>query len=331
MPLLTEAPSLNLTQFLEIKLDAPSVLSATAPAGHRVPDSTRALLQLLELSATAANDLADGSPERSLDGVVSKSVLRCLLGALHHRDAGTVRHSRRVALLAVGLASHLGWEGRHLRILEVASLLHDIGKIGVPDNVLFKPGKLSSEELELMAMHYNVGIDVLQACRVDPQVLEIVDQSQRTYSRAGDSSRLLGRELHMGARILAVADAYESLYTEQVYRQAKSHGDIMSLLMNESNSQFDGNIVSALARWVQKDGLPLAAQAAGISESDRARNAPCPIDVGLASSICQIFSYLHNVESLYDGFHLIDANRRFMIWSRGAEILFGRSMKEMLG
>ena len=91
--------------------------------------------------------------------------------------------------LAVGLAHHLGWDGRQLRILEVASLLHDIGKIGIPDNVLYKPGKLSPDEVELMALHYSVGSDVLQACRVNPLVLEIIDQSQRAYAPAGISSR----------------------------------------------------------------------------------------------------------------------------------------------
>ena len=328
MTALADAPSLNVTQFLALPAETPPVVRNISRA---TSDSSRALLGLLALSQTAANDLADGSPEQTLEGVISKTVLRSLLGALHQRDVATVRHSRRVALLAVGLANHLGWEGRHLRVLEVAALLHDIGKIGVPDNVLYKPGKLSPDEMELMALHYNIGIDMLQACRVDPQVLEIVDQSQRAYTPGGDSSRLLGREIHMGARILAVADAYESLCTEQVYRRAKSHEDIMTLLTEGSGTQFDGNIVSALARWVQQDGLPFAAQTAELNDVGRHRGSVCPVEAREASSICQIFTYLHTLESLYDGFHLLDSNRKFLIWSRGAESLLGRSMNEMLG
>ncbi len=327
MTALAEAPTSELMRPHSPAARVPSV----SPGARTTSDSSCALLGLLALAETAALDFADGSPELTLDGVISKTVLRSLLGALHQRDVATVRHSRRVALLAVGLANHLGWEGRHLKVLEVAALLHDIGKIGVPDNVLYKPGKLSPDEMELMGLHYNIGIDVLQACRVDGQVLEIVDQSQRAYTPGGDSSRLLGREIHMGARILAVADAYESLCTEQVYRHAKSHEDIMTLLTEGSGTQFDGNIVSALARWVQQDGLPFAAQNAELNDVGRHRGEACPVEAREAGSICQIFAYLHTLESLYDGFHLLDANRRFLIWNRGAESLLGHSTHEMLG
>jgi len=332
MTALAESPSLNMTQFFAFKVDTPLVDAPPEVRPNRATfDSSRALLGLLALAETAANDIADGSPERTLDGVISKTVLRSLLEALHQRDFATVRHSRRVALLAVGLANHLGWEGRHLRVLEVAALLHDIGKIGVPDNVLYKPGKLSPDEQELMALHYEIGIDVLQAVRVDQQVLEIVDQSQRAYTSGGDSSRLLGREIHMGARILAVADAYESLCTEQVYRHAKSHEDIMALLTEGSGTQFDGNIVSALARWVQQDGLPFAAHTAELNDVGRHRGPTSPFESSEANTICQIFTYLHTLESLYDGFHLLDAQRKFLIWNRGAESLLGHSVNEMLG
>ncbi len=285
---------------------------------------------LLALSKTAAADLASELPELTLDGVVSRSLLRTLLGALHHRDVATVRHCRRVALVAVGLANHLGWDGRQLRIIEVAALLHDIGKIGIPDNVLFKPGKLSPDEVELMALHYSVGSDVLQACRVDPLVLEIIDQSQRAYSPGGISSRSLGREIHMGARILAVADAYDSLCTEQVYRPAKSHGEIMKLFTVGSGTQFDGNVVSAFARWVHRDGLPFAAQSSEINDAGRLRGK-CPIAEEEAVSIRQIFTYLLTLEGLYDGFHLLDAEHKFLIWNRGAESLLGRQIPNMLG
>ena len=327
-----------MTAVLEARPTIPSRLrTVAAPAaaetpGRRTPsESSQALLGLLLLSKRAAADLSDSSIELALDGVISKSVLRSLLGGLHHRDLATMRHCRRVALVAVGLAQHLGWDGRQLRILEVASLLHDIGKIGIPDNVLYKPGKLSPDEVELMALHYSVGSDVLQACRVDPLVLEIIDQSQRAYSPGGDSSRSLGREIHMGARILAVADAYESLCTEQVYRQAKSHDEIMKLFTEGSGTQFDGNVVSALARWVQQDGLPFAAQPSEINDGGRLRGGQCPIDEQEAASIRQIFTYLFTLESLYDGFHLLDAAHKFLIWNRGADSLLGRRIRDMLG
>lgn len=308
---------------------APATLSLRE-AVSQVSDSSRNLLGLMALANAAERDLNSGSPETTLDGVISKAVLRSLLGALHYRDIRTLRHSRRVALLAVGLASHLGWEGRHLRVLEVAALLHDVGKIGVPDNVLYKPGKLGVEEIELMDLHHGIGINVLQACRVDSEVLRIVDQAHRAYDAKESQERLI-RDVHIGARILAVADAYESLCTEQVYRVAKPHEEIMNLLMAESGKQFDGNIVNSLARWVQQDGLPFAAPATELHSTSRHREFVSLEEDAEAMALCQIFSYLYMLESLYDGFHVVDSDRQFVVWSRGAERLFGRPASSVLG
>lgn len=299
--------------------------------GRGKSESIRAWLALLSLADIARRELEEGTSETTLDGVISRVVLRSLLGALHQRDISTVRHSRRVALLAVGLANHLGWEGRQSRVLEVAALLHDIGKIGVPDNVLHKPGKLNTDEVELMSLSFNVGIDILQACRVDAQVLEIISQSQATYAPNSDTQSVFVRDTHMGARILSVADAYESLVTEKAYRRARSHEEIMALLTENSGTQFDGNIVSSLARWVQRDGLPFAAQHADLS--DVVRN-PCDVDPAEsheAQTIYQVFNYLHTLEGLYDGFHLLDSECKFLIWSRGTETLLGRSANGVLG
>jgi diguanylate cyclase (GGDEF)-like protein/PAS domain S-box-containing protein/putative nucleotidyltransferase with HDIG domain len=285
---------------------------------------------LLRLSQTASREMQDSANDATFAGVISKGVLRSLLGTLHHRHTSTLRHSRRVALIAFGLANHLGWDGRQLRVLEVAGLLHDIGKIGVPDTVLEKPGRLSPEEIELITLHNNVGFDLLQACRVDRQVQEVISQSQQAYCPDLDvtSDQRPGTELHMGARILAVADAYDSLATEQPHRRAKGHQEIMAVLAEGSGTQFDANVVSALARWVQKDGAPLGA---GPDDDDPASATPCPIEVREADSIGQIFSYLHTLERLYDGFHLVDTDGRILIWNRRAERLLGRDAEEMLG
>ncbi|MDB5346366.1 MAG: diguanylate cyclase [Schlesneria sp.] len=291
-------------------------------------ESSRALLGLLKLSQTAASELNNGTADSTFAGVISKSVLRSLLGTLHHRHYLTLRHSRRVALVAFGLANHLGWDGRQLRVLEVAGLLHDIGKIGVPDTILEKPARLSPDELELITLHNNVGFDLLQACRVDRQVQDVISQSQQSYCPDLESrEQTLGNELNMGARILAVADAYDSLATEQPHRRAKSHQEIMEVLTEGSGTQFDANVVSALARWVQQDGPPLASAA----DDDLVPTSNGPIEVSEADSIGLIFSYLHTVERLYDGFHLVDTDGRILIWNRRAERLLGRSAEHMLG
>lgn len=322
--------------------DIPMLEASTIPVWSAVPvpqhgelkssrvhasESTRALLGLLRLSQTAAREMNSPSVDSTFAGVISKGVLRSLLGTLHQRHTSTLRHSRRVALLAFGLANHLGWDGRQLRILEVAGLLHDIGKIGVPDTVLEKPGRLSPEEIELITLHNNVGFDVLQACRVDRQIQEVISQSQQEYCPDLDSTRIQspGSELHIGARILAVADAYDSLATEQPHRPAKAHQEIMAVLTEGSGTQFDANVVNALARWVERNGVPPA------PNPDEEIGGPSPVEVREADSVGLMFSYLHTLERLYDGFHLVDTNGCILIWNRRAERLLGRTAEEMLG
>ncbi len=301
------------------------------PVQRRHPtDSSRILLGLMALAQTAQTG-NDTNPENDpLAGVISTGVLRSLLAALHYRDIATVQHARRVALLATGMAQYLGWEGRSLKLLEVAALLHDIGKIGVPDNILFKPGKLNSDEAELMALHHNIGVDVLQAGKVDAEVLEIVVQAHSHYVLRANSSGQRGNNLHQGARILSVADAYDSLRTDQVYRKRLPHEEIVSILQDGIGVQFDGNVVAALQRWIERDGMPLASR----ELDDSGESAPVPAqsqDSAEATTLCQIFNYLYVLESLYDGFYLVDSDLRFVVWNLGAEKLLGHSSDQMLG
>lgn len=306
-----------------------STPTQAAPSGSHPTDSSRILLGLMTLSSRSAQAFEGDNSEDSLEGVISRNVLRSLLSALHYRDAPTVAHARRVAKLATGIAEYVGWEGRQLKVLEVASLLHDIGKIGVPDNILFKPAELSAEETELLALHYNIGIDVLQAFKVDREVLEIVQQTQARYNGAGDGSKRLGAAAHQGARILAVADAYDSLSTEQAYRPSRTHRETMEVLMESAGTQFDGNVVCTLSRWIESEGLPFSPQP----------QAPRPEAGGPASEqeaaesswLCHIFSYLYVLESLYDGFYLVDSDLKFAVWNLGAEKLLGYSANKMLG
>jgi diguanylate cyclase (GGDEF)-like protein/putative nucleotidyltransferase with HDIG domain/PAS domain S-box-containing protein len=294
-------------------------------------DSARLLLGLMTLHKRAEPAPNAGGSSESLSGIISKGVLRSLMSALHFRDSATVRHSRRVALLSTGIAKHLGWESQQITLLEVAALLHDVGKIGVPDNILFKPGRLSPDEAELMDLHHNIGVDVLQACRVHKEVVKFIVQAAHHYHGYIGRTRPAGTNFCQGARILAVADAYDSLSTDKTYRDAKSHADILAILKEASGSQFDGNIVRALERWVENEGLPFtetlddSTPAVGTPKPSRSQNAQ------EASSLGHIFSYLYLLESLYDGFYLVDAEMHFAIWSRGAEKLLSRESHEMLG
>lgn len=300
------------------------------PVQNRYPmDSSRVLLGLLDLTRDAA---ADSSNSEAFEGVIAPAVLRKLLTALHFRDVNTVSHSRRVAALGIGIARHLGWEGRHLKLLEIAGLLHDIGKIGVPDNILFKPGRLNPDEAQLMSLHYDVSVAVLQACRIDREVLEIIGNSRDAASgAAGPQGNRQGKS-DLGARILTIADAYDSLRTDQVFRRGKNHDDALKILSENVGSQFDGNLVHALSRWgTGVESVYEEATAAGNSQRAGGPTFSNSSEAQEADTLCRIFSYLYLVESLYDGFSVVDSDLRYVIWSPGAERLLGFKSGEIIG
>lgn len=311
-------------------LIAPELNPSREPAAARpMAESSQLLVELIELSELARS--ASATDDAAFEGIVSPMILRKLLAALHFRDSATVHHSRRVSQLAVGIARHLRWEGANLCRLEIASLLHDIGKIGVPDNVLFKPGKLNADESDLMALHHCVSVDVLQAVRVDPLVVQIVGES-RDFPCAGafGPGRTL-QTLHQGARILSVADAYDALRIDQVYRKAKSHEEAMTILVENKGTQFDGNVINALMRWAGDAGL-------ATSSEYQPPNQPTSAGVVFADSqevhdadiFSRIFSHLYLLENLYDGFYIVDAEMRFLVWNGGMQRLVGRPAEEMI-
>ncbi|MEX0726321.1 MAG: diguanylate cyclase [Planctomycetaceae bacterium] len=328
-------------------------LSAEAPAAQRVPqmESSRVLLELLMLAHPAHKPAHAPEARTDLDGIIAPNVFRRLLTALQYRDSTTVRHVRRVALMCVAMAKHLGWEDRSLKILEVSALLHDIGKIGVPDNILFKPGKLNPNEAHLMTLHYSITQSVLQACRVDHNVLNIISNLQSRYH---DTCGGNCNETPLGARLLSVADAYDSMSHDQVYRPKMRHDEIMATLSDASGTQFDGNIVEALSRWLDSVGheffqqtehqldkapardfcltvRPDAHRAQGEHGHSAQRLAADSADALDATSLCRIFSYLHQLESMYDGYYVVDPKMKFQIWNRGMEQLLGQGSMNVLG
>ncbi|WP_437188446.1 diguanylate cyclase [Planctomicrobium sp. SH668] len=292
------------------------------PSAHPM-DSSRLFAALLSL--VKESDGEQGfNPELSL---ISLPVLRRLLSAIHFRDAGILKHSRRVGLISVGIASRLGWEDEDLRVIEIASLMHDIGKIGVPDHILLKPGRLSPDEAEFIAMHHRVAIALLQACHVHTSITEIVAQAHGV----GDDS-VPGCPPHsLGARILAVADAYDSLTTRQSFRAPYDRWEALQILEEQSGKEFDRNVVAALGRWLDSTDAAILADERAAEVSIQV-NAPVDSETRLgAMQLVQFLNHLYLLESLYDAFYFVDSQRNIAIWSSGAAKLFNRPANEVLG
>ena len=260
------------------------------------------------------------------DPEVRLSLLGRMLSAIRFRDDAIFFHSRRVAIISVGIAQRLGWSSEEVQHLEIASLLHDFGKVGVPDHILQKPGKLNADERELIRTAHDVAEILFQASRFSPTTLDIFRDTQ---SLSGDGGGHLGR--HLGARILTVADAFDSLTHDQAHRRALTREEALQHLQNTEGAKFDRNVVAALQRWLASEEVQQLDQASEVEQALRKHHQIDANAVEQASRLCHLFSHLTLLESLYDAYYLIDADHRIVIWSRGAEKMFGQKRSDILG
>jgi diguanylate cyclase (GGDEF)-like protein/putative nucleotidyltransferase with HDIG domain len=167
------------------------------------------------------------------------------LALLHEKDPETVAHSVRVATLAVEIARSLGIEDERLDDLRTAAKLHDIGKIGVPDAILSKPGPLDDEELRILKTHPIVGAELLSAWGL-PRAARFVLQHHERIDGTGYPARLRDDEIALEARVIHVADAYVAMTMDRPYRLAMDCDAAFAELQRHRGTQFDGAVVDTL-------------------------------------------------------------------------------------
>ena len=165
-----------------------------------------------------------------------------LISALGYRDPDTASHSRRVADLCVAVAHGL-MSMSNCYVLETAALLHDIGKIGVPDSILRKPGKLTTEEWAYLVKHERIGLEIIRASFASDEMSQIVENYRRHFDGRDENLGPSGTRIPLGARILSIADAYDSMVTERTYRHAMSQKAAFEELRRCAGTQFDPELV----------------------------------------------------------------------------------------
>lgn len=174
-----------------------------------------------------------------------------LISALGYRDPDTASHSRRVADLCVSVAHGL-MSMSNCYVLETAALLHDIGKIGVPDSILRKPGKLTTEEWAYLVKHERIGLEIIRASFASDEMSQIVENYRRHYDGRDENLGPSGSRIPLGARILAIADAYDSMVTERTYRHAMPQKVAFAELRRCAGSQFDPELVERFIKAVSQ-------------------------------------------------------------------------------
>jgi len=172
------------------------------------------------------------------------STIETLATAIDAKDQVTHGHIRRVQRFALGLAKKVGVHDKlQLQALEAAALLHDMGKIAVPEHILNKPSKLTPGEFEKMKLHASIGADILSSISFPYPVVPIVRHHHENWNGTGYPDGLRGTAIPLGARILAVVDCFDALTSDRPYRTRMSDADAISILMERRGAMYDPLIV----------------------------------------------------------------------------------------
>jgi len=180
----------------------------------------------------------------------TRSAVSSLAQIVDHRDPSTFHHSERVAYYAAELARELGLQEDEVDLIEQAAGVHDLGKIGVPDRVLLKPGALDDGERALMWLHTEIGAQVLEHFQLFRNGRSIVLHHHERWDGAGYPAGLAGEAIPLGSRVLAVADAFDAMTADRPYRKAMPREDALDVLRHGSGSQWDPLAVGAFLRFI---------------------------------------------------------------------------------
>ena len=240
----------------------------------RKPLNLRSLLKRIELHSNLKNTqkaleqhnfvLETAVQERTRELNLTRDVtIQALVGLLEIRDIESSNHTRRTQWMMKAICEHIRMTPPYNAILTEAYIselfstapLHDIGKVGIPDHILLKPGKLTPEEFEIMKKHTTYGVDALrQAGRGSTTLsfirtaIEIVGTHHEKFDGSGYPAGLSGKEIPLSGRLMAIIDVYDALVSQRVYKPAFSHQEAMKILNDGRGKHFDPDLVEAFSQ-----------------------------------------------------------------------------------
>lgn len=296
--------------------------------------------ELAKLVEAAAEDgLTDAQPNAN-ERKFQKQLVRARLGsaaglfaAMRCKHPPTAQHCLRVALVCSGWSAASGLEDDERNTLEVAALLHDIGKIGVPDAVLTKPGRLMPEETATMALSRQQAVEMLGAAGASQEVIDTVLTAAAWFNGSHEQLPLAGDQIPLAARMLAVADAFDSMTTDHVYRRARSRERALAELFDYAGRQFDPGLVKSFSQAINRDQRLLSDQVASRWLTDLSI-----VDTGAWTAVTATTTHRPGdrrqqgsnalfeqmlVDNMHDGVVFVDNQRRIFMWNTGAERLTG--------
>lgn len=274
-------------------------------------------------------------PQGSIEERLVKNrlgIYSALFMALRAKHPPTAAHSLRVALGCSKWAVLRRMNDSERELLEVASLLHDLGKIGIPDRLLQKTEELIGNEQSLMRLHGELAVELLAGAGASPELLEIVSQCRSRVDAVADSS-----VIPVAARMLSIADAFDSMTSEQPFRRAMTRDAALAELVKNSGAQFDQALVKEFLQVISLPPGELEAligkrwlndltphQTPGFSENNLAATS------GAMQTLIDTLYHHRLLESMSDGAIYVDYEGCVLNWNRAVEELTGRSAASML-
>ena len=211
-------------------------LASSDPPGAQLPER-----------AAAAMEYSANVKKASLESV------QALVHAVEAKDSYTRRHSEQVTHYAVGLSEALGLSEAVVETIRVASLLHDIGKIGVPDGILTKAGPLTEEEFECVRRHPAIGADILKNISLFGQEAILVRHHHEDWSGTGYPAGLEREVIPLGSRIIRVADCIDAMLMDRTYRRCLPVEEMLAELTRCSDAQFDPRLATLAVQWCRSN------------------------------------------------------------------------------
>ncbi len=214
-----------------------------------------------------------GEVENSLPPTVVETVTSLAL-AIDAKDHYTEGHSQKVAAYACMIAKAAGQSAEEVEEIRLAALLHDIGKVGIPESILNKSGPLDGAEWETMKTHTELGSTLLDPLHAMFRIRKMIRHHHEFFDGTGYPDRLEGQEIPFGARVIAIADAYDTITSERTYKKARTPEDAFAELERCSTNQFDPEIVRAFIEAMRRTSQPVAGS--GSQESNQASATTTP-------------------------------------------------------
>lgn len=208
---------------------------------------------------TTNNELRIQAEEITL---LNEELLLTLARSIDLRDPFVMEHSKNVARYAVLTAEELGLSPDRIEHIRKAGLLHDIGKLGIPETILFKPAGLSDEEYGIIKEHVNIGAELIYGCHSLRNLIPFVKYHHERYDGRGYTVGLAGKNIPLEARILNIADAVEAMASDRPYKKAMKPADILAEVKRCAHTQFDPDVVAAFCRVVEKQGYSVIVNSA---------------------------------------------------------------------